>query len=276
MSKFKIALAQMTSVDDLGENLKQIRNLLLQVEGQGVKVVFFPENCLYLRLLEGSRIPAFQLHDVCFAELQDWVNQNNCAIHLGSVPIEQGSKLLNASVWLEPQKAPRVSYIKMHLFDIELAGQKPIRESDVFTRGSSPEILEYCGWKFGQSICYDIRFSSLYHEYALRQVDVLLVPSAFLVPTGEAHWDILTRARAIECQCYVIASAQAGIHERQSIRRQTYGHSVVVEPWGKKAVEMASGVGVMVIELDREKIESVRRQIPMASHRCKISSSSDS
>lgn len=269
MNKLKVAILQLTSVDSEEDNKNQILNLLKCIEGQDVQVAFLPENCLYLRVKEGSVIPALNLESPSILELKNWVNQNNCALHLGSVPIHENNKIYNSSVWIEPHFSVRVSYSKVHLFDIHLSGQKPIRESDVFTAGSGASILEFKGWRFGQSICYDLRFSELYSEYATAGVSAILIPSSFLVPTGKAHWETLVRARAIESQCYVIASAQAGTHQsvEGSSTRQTYGHSLIVSPWGEKLIEMSEISGIEVFELDQDVVDRVRQQIPMKGHR---------
>lgn len=178
--------------------------------------------------------------------------------------------MYNSSVIISDEGKIETSYQKIHLFDIQLAGQKAIRESDVFRHGEGPGIFTINGWKIAQSICYDLRFAELYSQYAREQVDVILVPSAFLTKTGEAHWEVLLRARAIESQCYVVASAQVGCHEstRGSGRRETYGHSMVVEPWGAIAAHLGgSQKQTSVCSLSKAKIESTRTQIPMAQHR---------
>lgn len=268
MGPFRIAVLQITSIDDVQANLDQIFKLLKKIETKKVDAAFLPENCLYMRTQEGAALPAFQLSDRCFVDLQNWVDQFGCALHLGSVPLLGTSGLVNASIWLEPGKPSRHVYSKMHLFDIELEGQKPIRESDVFKQGPKPEVLEFKGWRWGLSICYDLRFSELYSEYAKLEVDGILIPSSFLVPTGQAHWDVLMRARAIESQCYVVASAQMGTHRGvKAGERLTYGHSLVVDPWGIKVVEMQLAPDVQICELSQERIQSVRRQIPMKKHR---------
>lgn len=269
MKQLSVAVLQLTSVDSEVENTNQILKLLKSIEGKNVKVAFLPENCLYLRVKEGASIPALSLESASIVELKKWADQNLCALHLGSVPISENQKLYNSSIWIEPNAPARISYSKVHLFDITLAGQNPIRESDVFTAGTGPSILNYLEWNFGQSICYDLRFAELYSQYASAEVSAILIPSSFLVPTGRAHWETLIRARAIESQCYVIASAQSGMH--QSVQgahtRQTYGHSLIVSPWGEKLVEITEASGIEVFELDLLVVDRVRQQIPMKNHR---------
>lgn len=269
-SELTIALCQMTSVDDVPKNVRQIESLIGQVEeSRGVRLFCFPENCLYLRTVEGEAVPAFDLHEDVFRGLAELAKRRNAYLHLGSVPLRLGDGVYNASVIISDHGAIETSYQKIHLFDIQLAGQKAIRESDVFRHGARSGSFEIDGWRIGQTICYDLRFSELYSQYAQGLVDAILVPSAFLVKTGEAHWHVLLRARAIESQCYVIASAQAGTHQgKAGGTRSTYGHSLVVEPWGRIAAELSGDTpGVQVVTLERAQIEKARQQIPMASHR---------
>lgn len=259
----------MTSVDDVEKNFLQMEKAILLAAAQSAAIVFFPENCLYMRIKEGEEIPGVSIADPVFQKLTDLSKKHRVSLHLGSVPLREGGKLSNATIFIENGNL-KLTYRKIHLFDIELEGHKPIRESDVFHRGLQPEILEFEDWRFGQSICYDLRFAELYLAYAKEKVDAILIPSAFLVPTGQAHWDVLTRARAIESQAFVIAAAQAGTHVsvRGSGQRSTYGHSLVVDPWGRKLVEASPDrAEVLIVELDKKLIQSVRGQIPMHSHR---------
>lgn len=267
MDVLKIALTQITSVDDITENLETLFSLLKKLSPSEVAAVFFPENCLYMRLQEGEKIKGLSLDHEAFRALASWSRQNKIGIHLGSVPIQEKDSLYNGSVWINAEGEVKVSYRKIHLFDIQLESQKPMRESDVFKHGQAPQLLDIEGWRLGQSICYDLRFSDLYHYYARQQVDGILIPSSFLVKTGQAHWNVLMRARAIESQCYVIASAQAGVHKSPRGQRETYGHSVVIDPWGNPVVELRNSPEIQVVELQKHLIQSVRSQIPMKDHR---------
>jgi predicted amidohydrolase len=271
----KVALCQMTSVDDVKKNLQQIETLVGEVEeNSGVRLFCFPENCLYMRVREGEAIPPFALQDSVFTDLAVMARHRKAYFHLGSVPLQMGDFLYNSSVIISDEGKIETSYQKIHLFDIQLAGQKPIRESDAFRHGARADtgagVFMIDGWKVAQTICYDLRFAELYSQYAREHVDIILVPSAFLVKTGEAHWEVLLRARAIESQCYVVASAQAGHHESMHGKgtRETYGHSLVVEPWGEMLVHL-DGIRkqTSVCSLSKAKIEEARTQIPMAQHR---------
>lgn len=261
-------VCQMTSIDDIEANFQQIEQLIQSVS-KPADIVFFPENCLYMRLVEGQAIPGLDFQHPVFAKLKMLAQKKNMALHLGSIPLREEGKLTNASVLVTADGKIEATYRKMHLFDITLEGQKSIRESDVFNHGPVPSVLNVKGWELGQTICYDVRFSELFSVYAKKKVDAILVPAAFLVKTGQAHWEVLLRARAIESQCYIIAAAQAGLHQNpEGHQRSTFGHSLVVNPWGEILVKGSSDrPEAHFFELDFAQIETVRRQIPMHHHR---------
>lgn len=284
-----IALVQMTAVDSLEANLSQFESIFKSIEQYGTStspaslpskdlmgaehsldLVCFPENCLFMRVNPSDTIEGFELSHPAFGWMSEWAQRLKLRIHLGSIPLVLDGKLYNSSIWLKEDGSVQVGYQKLHLFDITLMGQAPIRESDVFTQGESPLIHEYKGWKIGESICYDLRFSELYSYYAMENVDLILVPAAFLDETGKAHWEILLRARAIESQCYVVASAQTGTHRSARYsghERRTHGKSMIVEPWGSVELNLGAETGVQFHWLHKDKINQVRTQIPMANHR---------
>ncbi|MGZ3825671.1 MAG: carbon-nitrogen hydrolase family protein [Bdellovibrio sp.] len=265
-----VAVAQMTSVDDVNTNLHQMKTLVAQACSQGqVRLICFPENCLYFRIKEGEEIPPFLLSHQAFTTLSTLAKEYNTYLHLGSVPLLINGSLYNSSVLITPQGVVEPTYQKMHLFDIQLEGQKAIRESDVFSHGERPNIIEIDGWKIGEAICYDLRFAELFSFYARKEVDAILLPAAFLVKTGEAHWEVLLRARAIESQSYILASAQGGIHKGvRGGSRDTFGHSLIADPWGNLVAKVEGNFsGVAFVKLDKSNIARVRKQIPMKSHR---------
>lgn len=283
--KLHVHLAQMNSVDDVVTNFEAIKSCIRTLpvfhprdDEAAHQLLCFPENCLFLRLKEGAAIESFDLTEKLWTELGRLALEKNVVLHLGSVALRQGTMTTtNSSVTVTPDGQVLSTYSKIHLFDIELEGQKPVRESDVFAYGSKDELLQVGDWVLGQSICYDVRFSELYRRYAEAAVDVILVPSSFLVQTGQAHWEILLRARAIESQAYVLAAAQAGRHSRNDSgaegketggERFTYGHSLIVEPWGQVLADAGpTAVTTISAILERENLEKVRRQIPMKNHR---------
>lgn len=263
--KLRVIACQMTSVDDWQANENQAWELLQNIQNPAdVDFVSFPENSLYLRLSEGEALKAVDLTDRVFERLSSFAVSNRLTIHLGSVPLEAGPKVYNSTVLLTPDGQRRAVYNKIHLFDVDIAGHRAYRESDTVEAGREPAVIDVEGWKFGVSICYDLRFSDLYSYYARQGVDGILVPAAFTVPTGKAHWEILQRARAIESQCYVIAAAQTGSHKD---RRETFGHTMIVDPWGAVLSLVPSGVGIADVTLEQAVIDKVRSQIPMSHHR---------
>lgn len=263
------SIGQMNSVDLVETNKKQIYEILRESAEQKAKICFLPENCLYMRVKEGEIITPFRLSDDVFAELSEWAKKFKLVVHLGSLPLELEGKVYNSTVVISEKGEVKATYQKIHLFDIELEGAKAIRESDVFCHGGAPQIIDLFGWKIGQTICYDLRFAELFHYYGKNEVDLIVVPSAFLVPTGQVHWEVLLRARAIENQCFIVAAAQSGTHKstKGEFERTTFGNSLVVDPWGRVLHKREAGVGCLTFTLDKAEIAKVRKQIPMKSHR---------
>lgn len=264
VERLTVATVQMTSVPDVVKNLKQIEYTLAKLKRESVDLVCFPEVCHQIRESK-QELFVFEEEDVWFTRLSELALEGKFAIHLGSVALKQGDQTFNSSVWVTDEGKISFPYQKIHLFDLDIPGQITLMESDVFSPGSTPSTTEVKGWHLGLSICYDLRFSELYSRYAEKEVDLVMIPSAFTVPTGAAHWDILVRARAIESQCFVVAAAQCGKHHAT---RASYGHSLVVDPWGEviwRASQDQPAVGIF--SLDSSKIAEVRKRLPMARHR---------
>lgn len=269
-SKLNVAVMQMTSVDNVETNWHQFEQIAgdLYKTHAHVDIICLPENALYLRLKENEKITGLTKEHPLFQRFAKFALEKRTAIHIGASPIEIDGKLYNSSIFFKSTGEFQFSYQKIHLFDIQLTDQKPFRESDIFTHGDKPSIFSIGEWRFGESICYDIRFSELYSYYAKNNVDVILVPAAFLRKTGQAHWQVLLRARAIESQCFVVAAAQCGIHQNlQGGYRETYGHSMIIDPWGEVQQIKEDDIGYLFCSLDKERVHQVRKQIPMLSHR---------
>jgi nitrilase len=265
--KLDVAVVQLTSVDDVQSNVDQILKIF-ETLPEELDLICLPENSLFFRLSKTEKIPSVSLQDPQIQRLQNFVDQRDVGVMLGSIPNGEGDRPFNATVFLRPKQKPEILYRKIHLFDVDVPGAPPVRESESFEYGPKPSIVEWRGWKIGLTICYDLRFSELYEQYAEQGVDLILIPSAFLVPTGQAHWDILVRARAIESQCYVVAAAQGGEHvSARGEKRHTYGHSMIVEPWGQKLVEILGDKHWGVARLEKSEIEKTRSRIPMRHHR---------
>lgn len=284
LEKLNVAIVQMTSMNQREKNEAIVRDALREIEAkpktqpetQPVQLVVFPENVWFLRLVDGEALPDFSQATAFHKEIQEWVERNRCAVVFGAVPVTgpKGRKPFSATAIFEPGLPWHVPYTKVHLFDVDVTGHKPVRESDHLERGEAARVWEYRGWKFGCAICYDVRFAELFSKYALEEVDALFLPSAFLVPTGRQHWEILVRARAIESQAYMLAPAQSGDHVDQTGKtagvRKTYGRSMIVDPWGRvlaAAQAERSGTEILTTEMSRDEIAKVRVQIPMKDHR---------
>lgn len=258
----RIAVCQMCSTHLVADNLASMVSVLKSLDQ--VDFVSFPENCLFMRLEEGLTIPELSLSDSLWNPLQEEARRLGAVLHLGSVALKMGGRIYNSTILIYPDGRVEAPYQKIHLFDVDVVGHVPVRESDIFARGERPAVVEVQGWKLGLSICYDLRFSPLFAHYQIQGVDAVLVPAAFLVPTGKAHWEILLRARAIETQSYVIAAAQGGSHLG---KRETFGNSLVVGPWGEVVARADQAPLVLRAEISKARIGEVRRQIPMSSHR---------
>ena len=188
-------------------------------------------------------------------------------IHLliGSMCIKiAGDKMVNRSFLIDPQGDIRARYDKIHMYDVDLPSGESHRESKVFQAGATANMVRMSGdINVGMSICYDIRFPHLYRNLGKTGAHIFTVPAAFTVPTGKAHWEVLLRARAIESGAFVMAPAQCGDHEGA---RQTYGHSLIIGPWGEVLAEMKEGTGIISAELDMDAVARARQAIPALQH----------
>ena len=222
-----LGVVQMTAQEDIGKNIENLVRLLEKTKAV-LDLVTTPENSLFMRGSSEVDPPRIDINDPRLEALSNWCRARKAHLHLGSVPAldpDHPQGRTNATIWIDKSGSRSIAYRKIHLFDVDVEGVNPRRESAQFSPGSSAEIVEINGWKVGLSICYDLRFAELYSMYAEAGVDLILIPSAFLVPTGRAHWEILIRARAIESQCYVAAAAQSGEHRSGESVHRTYGHS---------------------------------------------------
>jgi predicted amidohydrolase len=268
-----VALVQMCSSEEIQKNYHFVLDILNKIEQSKhqVDLISFPENSLFMRVNDQAPVKIIDLDDLFFDKVSAFAKRLECYIHLGSFAIKINERIYNSTIWVRPRGERVIGYQKIHLFDIELEGQKAIQESAAFSHGDGPKIQNVFGWNIGESICYDIRFAELYNYYAKNNVDLILIPAAFLASTGQSHWEILVKARAIENQAYVLASCQAGEHRnQQGESRQTFGHSMLVDPWGRELLNLKTELGYQIKTISKSNILRVRRQIPMASHRRNI------
>ena len=248
------------------------RSLVEAVEraaGEGADMLFTPEMSEMLdrdrARAAGSILPEDE--DVALAAVREAAAKHGLWVHLGSLALRgEGAdgRSVNRGFVIDDAGAIRAHYDKMHLFDIDLPDGQSIRESAAYAPGARAVAVDTPWGRLGLSICYDLRFPDLFRALSDAGADMLAIPAAFTVPTGQAHWHVLMRARAIEASAFVIAAAQSGQH---ADGRTTYGHSLVVDPWGEVLLDMAEGGGVAVVEIEPRRLSEVRGQIPVLQHR---------
>ena len=268
----RIAVLQMTSGIDPEENFQVIRQAALDAGEGGASMLFTPEMSLLLdrdRKRAAAHIegPAAS-YPARFARLAD---EAGLHIALGSMAMALPSgKWANRSYLFSPgAEGFASSYDKMHMFDVDLANGESWRESNAYEAGDQIVVAEDTPvGRLGFAICYDMRFPALFEQLGRRRCDCIAIPAAFTVPTGKAHWHVLLRARAIEASAFVVAAAQVGTH---ADGRQTYGHSLVIDPWGEVLLDMGgTGKGLGFAEIDLARIAEVRAQVPSLANRREI------
>lgn len=265
----RIGLIQMTSSSDVNENLTYIEQQTTLLAKQGAKWVVTPENAVVFGNKENYHSSAEELGDGPIqARISRLALEQQVWILIGSMPILRTSSdtqgVTTTSVLFNPQGHIVAHYDKLHMFDVDVAdGHKRYRESETFTSGNDIVVAETPFAKLGLSICYDVRFPNLYAELRRLGAQILLVPAAFTAVTGKAHWEVLLRARAIENQCWVIAVGQGGHH---ACGRETWGHSMVISPWGDIIASLEQDAASLVVDIELEQIESVRAAMPISAH----------
>jgi deaminated glutathione amidase len=259
----RAALAQMRSADTHGENIATATDLAARAAGQGAELLCLPEVAgLMNRNAEVARTQVIAAErDPYISACRELAAKHGIWIHLGSTPVlGPDGRFLNHSAVIDATGTIRAEYDKVHLFDVAIEGQAPIGESKRFAPGEAAVMLDTPWGPFGLSICYDLRFPYFYRRYGQEGATIIFIPSAFTVPTGRAHWEVLIRARAIETGAFVLAAAQAGEH---ADGRETWGHALAVDPWGTVLADLGRDApGLSVIDLDLAMVEAARRQIP--------------
>ncbi len=266
LETLRVAAVQLQSQDDVAQNLDACRRQVHAASGAGARLVVLPENFAYFGAEDGKRESAERLADPTSpiqSQLSDMARENHLHLVAGGFPEVSADPLrpFNTALVFGPTGALVASYRKINLFDVTLQDGTSLLESSATSAGASEAlaVFDIGGFRIGLSICYDLRFPELYRGLVARGANVLLVPAAFTVHTGKDHWHPLLRARAIESQAYVIAAAQWGKHPRG---RATYGHSLVVDPWGTVVAEASDQVGFVEATLDVRYLERVRAAIP--------------
>ncbi|MFL6721044.1 MAG: carbon-nitrogen hydrolase family protein [Sphingomonas sp.] len=264
----RIALFQSNSGIDPAVNARALVDAVEQAAYGGAEMLFTPEmsGLLDRDSARAAKVLRGQDEDLVLAACQEAAARHRIWIDMGSLAIlVDDGKVANRGFVIDRTGRVRASYDKIHLFDVDLPSGESWRESNVYSGGSGVVLVNGTPvGKLGLTICYDLRFPGLFAQLAEAGSDVIAVPSAFTVPTGKAHWHILLRARAIEASLFVVAAAQVGRHEDG---RQTFGHSLVVDPWGEILLDMGEEPGVGFADIDLKRISDVRSRIPALSHR---------
>lgn len=266
MKRVNLALVQMTSSEDVGENIAHACAFIDEAAGKGAQLIATPE---MTSLLTSKRETLFaqaaeEAEDKALAAFQKKAEERQVWLLIGSLPIVVGEgRVANRSFLISPDGGVRARYDKIHMFDVDLDGGESYRESKLYQAGETAVVADTPWGGLGLSVCYDVRFPYLYRALAQNGAQMLSVPAAFTRPTGEAHWHVLLRARAIETGCFVFAPAQTGVHAGG---RKTYGHSLIVDPWGEILADGDDKCGIVQAELDLSHVEKARKRIPSLHH----------
>ena len=259
------AAVQMTSTADVDANLERAEHWIARSVEHGAAFVSLPESFACM-LEEGGRNPAAQGLDGPVVEfLAQQARHHQIVLAGGTIPelAEGKERIYNTALVHGPDGSLLASYRKIPLFDVELPGL-PLQESKSVAPGDTPVCVDTAAGRLGLSVCYDVRFPELYRELTEQGAEILLVPSAFTVPTGSDHWEVLLRARAIENQAFVVAAAQYGAHNR---KRRSYGRSMIIDPWGLVLATASDREGLALASLEPERIRETRSRIPALQHR---------
>lgn len=266
----RVAIVQLNSQDDLAANLERVRRWIAHAAASGAQLVALPENFAFMGE-EARRRELAERLDGAFpgpivSELAESASKHGVWVLGGGMPEKSGdpARPYNTSLLVDPRGDIAATYRKLHLFDVTVPDGTSYRESATTSAGADVVTAEILGIRLGMSICYDVRFPELFRRLADEGARVVAVPSSFTVPTGKDHWHPLMRARAIENQVYVLAPAQHGKHPRG---RQTYGKSLVVDPWGEVIAQCSEGEGFAVAALDLAYQDRVRTALPCLLHR---------
>lgn len=267
----RIAVMQMSSGIEPDANAATIVGAARDAATGGAKMLFTPEMCGLLdqdRRRASTNIVA-EADNRALQSASSAARDNSLWIALGSLAVEgEGGKWANRSLLIGPDGTVAARYDKLHMFDVDLASGESWRESSAFAAGDRVVTVQTPVGRLGLTICYDMRFPALFEALGKRKCDVIAIPAAFTVPTGKAHWHLLLRARAVEANAYVVAAAQVGTHEDG---RATYGHSLVVDPWGEVLLDMGGEEpGLGFAEVDPARIAEIRKQVPSLANRRKI------
>ena len=266
----KCAAIQMASSPTISVNLQEAEKLIAEAVTAGAKLVALPENFALMGNHETDKLKAKEVDGS--GPIQDFLatvaKKYGVWVVGGTIPMAtDDSNKVRAACLIYNDQGERVGrYDKVHLFDVNVPGtQEVYRESDSIEPGTEPQVFDTPFGRLGVAVCYDLRFPEFFRKMSVQGVDILVVPSAFTAETGAAHWEVLLRARAVENLCYVIAPNQGGLHING---RKTFGHSMIIDPWGIVLDCYKTGSGYVMAEIDPERLEKVRGAFPVLNHRC--------
>lgn len=263
----RAAIIQMVSSSKVEENLSQATKLLKQAKEKDAALVLLPENFAFMGFNEFDKMNVAEVHGQGL--IQDRISQLarelNLWIIAGTIPLKtSGTRVRAASLVYDNKGCEAARYDKIHLFDVRISEKEAHQESVTIERGDMLSLVDTPVGRVGLAVCYDLRFAELFHRLMNNGAELFALPSAFTETTGQAHWESLLRARAIENLSYVLAANQGGVHENG---RTTYGHSMMVEPWGSIIAEQKEfGAGVLTADIDLARLRHLRKQFPSIEH----------
>jgi deaminated glutathione amidase len=267
--KINCAIVQMNSGSDLDENLERVDDLVKRAAGSGAEIVALPENFAFMRERGDEKIRGESLDGPITSRVREIADRESLFILAGSFPEKttDPEKVYNTSVMIGPRGEIIAAYRKIHLFDVKIPRGESHNESRRVIPGNEAVVADTSLGRMGLTICYDLRFGRLYQHLSDLGALIIFSPAAFTELTGKAHWEILIRSRAIENQVFMIAPAQHGVHPGN---RRTYGHSMIVDPWGTILAEVPEGEGFAGAELDLDQQTEIRKAMPCREHTVKI------
>ena len=268
----RAALVQITASDDPEANLPATRALVARAAAEGAELILTPEvtNCVSASRTRQRAVLRREEEDPTLAALREDAARLGAWLLIGSLALatdDPEGRFANRSILIAPDGAVAARYDKIHMFDVAVSEAETYRESAGYRPGGRAVLAETALGRIGMTVCYDVRFPSLYRRLAQAGAEILTVPSAFSPVTGAAHWEPLLRARAIETGAWVLAPAQCGTHPTSRGReRRTHGHSLAVDPWGAVVADGGEASGVTMVEIDRSAVAEVRRRVPSLEH----------
>jgi nitrilase len=262
----RVALVQMASSTQVEDNLQQVEQLIFQARDEEANLVVLPENFAFMGRKDADKLQIAEVEGQgsIQAKISQLAKESGVWIIAGTMPLKgNGSKVRASCLVYDDKGLCAARYDKIHLFDVSVSVGETYQESSTIERGQDLVVVDTPIGKIGLTVCYDLRFPELYQQLLMQGAQLFTVPSAFTAVTGLAHWEVLLRARAIENMSYVLAANQGGQHENG---RATYGHSMIVDPWGKVLAQKEYGTGIVTADIDLQNLHHLRQTFPTVDH----------